>query len=75
MAEKPALYLDSQSGKIQGPSEVIGRLFANPKFKSWSAPPQSTIVISDPERLQRTVERLRELGYPVVEGSPPVSSP
>ena len=68
MAEKPTLYIDSQSGKIQGPGRVIGQLFANPKSKSWFAPPEeSTIVISDAERFQYTVDRLRQLGYPVVE--------
>jgi hypothetical protein len=68
MAEKPTLYVDTQSGKIQGPGRVIGQLFANPKSKSWFAPPEeSTIVISDAERFQYTVNRLRELGYPVVE--------
>jgi len=68
MAEKPTLYIDTQSGKIQGPGRVIGRLFANPKSKSWFAPPdESTIVISDAERFAYTVNRLRELGYPLVE--------
>ena len=73
MTEKPTLYVDYQTGKIQGPSEVIGRLFANPKLKSWSGPPASMIVISNPERLQQTVERLRQLGYPLVE-SPAATS-
>ena len=68
MAEKPTLYIDSQSGKIQGPGRIIGQLFANPKSKSWFAPPEeSTIVISDAERFQYTVDRLRQLGYPLVE--------
>lgn len=68
MAEKPTIYIDSQSGKIQGPGRVIGHIFANPKSKSWFAPPEeSTVVISGTERFQYTVNRLRELGYPVVE--------
>lgn len=68
MAEKPTLYIDSQSGKIQGPGRIIGQLFANPKSKSWFAPPEeSTIVISDEAQFQYTVERLRNLGYPLVE--------
>ncbi|ETX07416.1 hypothetical protein [Candidatus Entotheonella palauensis] len=72
MAEKPTIYIDYQSGKIQGPGRVIGHLFANPKSKSWFAPPEvSTIVISDAERFQYTVDRLRELGYPLVEGAAP----
>ncbi len=72
IADKPTLYVDYQAGKIQGPHQIIGRLFANPKAKSWYAPPaESTIAISDPQRLQQTVARLRELGYPVVEKAPP----
>lgn len=72
MAEKPTLYIDSQSGKIQGPHRIIGQLFANPKSKSWFAPPEeSTIVISDTARFQSTVERLRQLGYPLVERTAP----
>jgi hypothetical protein len=67
MTEKPTLYVDYSTGKIQGPSEVIGRLFANPKLKSWYGPPASMIIVSNPERLQQTVERLRQLGYPLVE--------
>jgi hypothetical protein len=67
---KSTLYIDYQTGKIQGPLEVIGRLFATPKTKSWYGPPESTIVISDPQRLQQTVERLRQLGYPLVENPP-----
>jgi hypothetical protein len=69
MAEKPILYVDYRTGKIQGPSEVIGRLFANPKLKSWYGPstPEATMVISDAQRLHQTVGRLRALGYPVVE--------
>jgi len=70
MADKPSLYIDYQAGTIRGPGEVIGRLFATPKDKSWYAPPESTIVISDPRRLQQTVARLRQLGYPVVEHPP-----
>jgi hypothetical protein len=68
MAEKPTIYIDPQSGKIQGPGRIIGQLFANPKSKSWFAPPgESTIVISDAERFQYTVNRLRQLGYPLVD--------
>jgi hypothetical protein len=72
MADKPTLYIDYQGGKIKGPGEIIGRLFANPKAKSWYPPPEeSMIVISDPQRFQQTVARLRELGYPLVETAPP----
>ncbi|MGQ4809617.1 hypothetical protein NKDENANG_03040 [Candidatus Entotheonellaceae bacterium PAL068K] len=71
MADKPTLFIDYQTGKIQGPSEVIGRLFATPKTKSWYGPPESTVVLSDPQRLQQTVARLRDLGYPLVESPPP----
>lgn len=67
MADKPTLYIDYQGGKIRGPGDVIGRLFANPKAKSWYPPPESMIVISDAQRFQQTVARLRELGYPLVE--------
>ena len=70
MAEKPTLYIDYQTGKIVGPSEVIGHLFANPKLKSWYGPPESMMVISDPQRFQKTLERLRQLGYPLVEKPP-----
>ena len=70
MADKPTLYVDYQSGKIQGPNKIIGRLFANPKAKSWYGPPESTIVISDPTRLQETVARLRQLGYSLLEHPP-----
>lgn len=70
MADKPTLYIDFQGGKIRGPGEVIGRLFANPKAKSWYPPPEAMIVISDPQRFQQTVARLRELGYPLVETAP-----
>ena len=70
MLDKPTLYIDSQGGKIRGPAEVIARLFANPKAKSWYPPPESMIVISDPQRFQQTVARLRELGYPLVEKPP-----
>lgn len=78
MAEKPkpALSIDYTTGQIRGPSETIGKLFATPKDKSWYIPPpdvESMIVISDPQRLQRTVERLRQLGYPLLEYPP--SSP
>ena len=70
MADKPTLYIDYHTGKIRGPSEVIGHLFANPKLKSWYGPPESMMVISDPHRFQKTVERLRQLGYPLVEDPP-----
>ena len=69
MADKPTLYIDYAGGKIQGPSEIISRLFATPKDKSWFGPPESTIVMSNPQRLRETVERLRQLGYPVIETS------
>lgn len=67
MSDKPTLYVDYERCVIQGPYKIIGRLFANPKAKSWFGPPESTIVISNPEQLCATVERLRELGYPLVE--------
>ena len=70
MADKPPFVVNYHTGTIQGPSAVIGRLFATPKTKSWDAPPEATIVISDPQRLRQTVARLRELGYPVVEHPP-----
>lgn len=71
MADKPTLHIDYQTGRIKGPNETIGRLFASPKAKSWYGPAESTVVISDPQRLQQTVARLRELGYPLVENPPP----
>jgi hypothetical protein len=71
MADKPLLYIDYHAGTIKGPGATIGRLFATPKDKSWDAPPVATIVISNPHRLQQTVARLRQLGYPLVESSPP----
>ena len=72
MADKPTLYIDYNTGKIQGPSEIIGRLFATPKTKSWyQGPPEATIVMSDPQRLRQTVARLRQLGYPLVESPAP----
>jgi hypothetical protein len=67
MAEKPSLYVNYQTGTIRGPGGVIGRLFAGPKDKGWDAPPEATIVISNPQRLQQTVARLRALGYPLIE--------
>jgi hypothetical protein len=80
MVDKPTLYIDYRTGKIRGPSEAIGHLFANPKLKSWYGPPESMMVISDPQRFQQTVERLRQLGYPLVETpspgeKPPATSP
>jgi len=71
MADKPPLVIHYHTGTIQGPSAVISRLFANPKMKSWDSLPEATIVISDPQRLQQTVARLRQLGYPLVEHPPP----
>ena len=70
MADKPTLYIDYQGGKIRGPGNIMGRLFASPKAKSWYPPPESMIVISDPHRFQQTVARLRALGYPLVETAP-----
>jgi hypothetical protein len=67
MAEKPSLSINYRTGTIQGPSAVMSRLFATPKTKSWDWLPEATIVISDPQRLQQTVARLRQLGYPLVE--------
>ena len=72
MADKPSLTVNYHTGTIQGPSAVISNLFANPKIKSWDAPPEATIVISDPQRLQQTVARLRQLGYPLVEHPAPM---
>ena len=71
MADKPSLVINYHTGTIQGPSAVISNLFANPKTKSWDSLPEATIVISDPQRLQQTVARLRQLGYPLVEQPPP----
>lgn len=70
MADKPPLVINYRTGTIQGPSAVISNLFANPKMKSWDSLPEATIVISDPQRLQQTVARLRQLGYPLVEHPP-----
>lgn len=72
MADKPCLTINYARGTIQGPSAVISRLFATPKTKSWDELPVATIVISDPHRLQQTVARLRQLGYPLVESPPPL---
>ena len=71
MADKPTLYIDYEGGTIRGPQEIIGRLFATPKTKTWLGPPEATMAISDPERLRRITERLRELGYPLVESRQP----
>ena len=71
MADKPTLYVNYQEGTIRGPGDSIGRLFSDPKAKSWFAPPESTIAISNPQRLQHTVARLRQLGYPLVEHPQP----
>lgn len=71
MADKPTLYIDCQGGKIRGPGDIMGRLFATPKAKSWYPPPEAMIVISDPQRFQQTVARLRKLGYPLIEAAPP----
>ncbi len=71
MAEKPTIYINHQRGTIKGPERVIGRLFANPKAKSWFGPTESTIVIGDAERFRQTVDRLRELGYPLEETPAP----
>jgi hypothetical protein len=71
MADKPTLYVDYHKRTIEGPGDIIGRLFSDPKAKSWFAPPQSTIVISNPQRLQQTIERLRQLGYPLIEHPQP----
>ena len=73
MADKPPLVIHYHTGTIQGPSAVISHLFATPKTKSWDSLPEATIVISDPQRLQQTVARLRQLGYPVVEHPVPTT--
>jgi hypothetical protein len=67
MADKPPLTINYHTGTIHGPSAVMSHLFATPKTKSWDWLPEATIVISDPQRLQQTVARLRQLGYPLVE--------
>ena len=72
MADKPTLYVDYEGGTIRGPQDIIGRLFANPKAKTWFGPPEGIMAISDPERLRQTAERLRRLGYPLVENGSPV---
>ncbi len=72
MAEdKPTLHIDYEKGTIKGPSKIISRLFAGPD-KSWypSSLPESTIAISDTERLKQTADRLRDLGFPLVEHPP-----
>jgi hypothetical protein len=71
MADKPPLVVNYHTGTIQGPSAVISHLFATPKTKSWDSLPEATIVISDPQRLQQTVARLRQLGYPLLEQPAP----
>ena len=75
MADKPTLYVDYEGGTIRGPQEIIGRLFATPKTKTWFGPPEAIMAISDPERLRQTAERLRQLGYPLVESGPPFAEP
>ena len=75
MAAKPTLYVNHERGTIKGPERVIGQLFANPKAKSWFGPPESTIVIGDADRFRQTVERLRELGYPLEETATPDQAP
>ena len=67
MPDKPTLYIDYEGGTIRGPQAIIGRLFATPKTKTWLGPPEATMAVSDPERLRRIAERLRGLGYPLVE--------
>lgn len=74
MADKPTLYIDHEGGTIRGPQEIIGRLFATPKTKTWFGPPEAIMAISDPERLRQISERLRELGYPLVESGSPRAS-
>lgn len=71
MAEKPSLSVNYQTGTIAGPSAVMSHLFATPKTKSWDWLPEATIVISDPQRLQQTVARLRQMGFPLVEHPAP----
>ena len=71
MAEKPTLYVDYAGGTIRGPQAIIGRLFATPKTKTWLGPPEATMAVSDPARLRRITDRLRELGYPLMESGSP----
>ena len=71
MAGKATLYIDYEGGTIRGPQEIIGRLFATPKTKTWLGPPEATMAVSDPDRLRRIAERLRELGYPLMESGQP----
>ena len=73
MADKPTLYVDYEGGTIRGPQEIIGRLFATPKTKTWYGPPEAVMAISDSERLRQTAERLRQLGYPLVESGSPAA--
>ena len=75
MADKPTLYIDYEGGTVRGPQEIIGRLFATPKTKTWLGPPEAIIAISEPERLRQTAERLRRLGYPLVESGPSIPEP
>ncbi|GIX46004.1 MAG: hypothetical protein KatS3mg131_0215 [Candidatus Tectimicrobiota bacterium] len=71
MRAKATFYADFRRGTLQGPSALIGRLFANPKLKSWTAPPTATVVIGDPQRLRQVVAHLRRLGYVVQESEAP----
>ena len=73
MADKPTLYVDYEGGTIRGPQEIIGRLFATPKTKTWYGPPEAVMAISDAGRLRQTAERLRQLGYPLVESGAPAA--
>ena len=75
MADKPTLYIDYEGGTIRGPQAIIGRLFATPKTKTWFATsPEAIMAVSDPQRLRQTAERLRQLGYPLVESGSPQAS-
>ena len=75
MADKPTLYIDYEGGTIRGPQAIIGRLFATPKTKTWFATsPEAIMAVSDPGRLRQTAERLRQLGYPLVESGSPQAS-
>jgi hypothetical protein len=66
IGRKFPLHIDYQAGTVRGPVEVMGRLFA-PARGYFYGPPESTVVIGDPQRLRRVAERLRRMGYPLVE--------
>ena len=71
MADKPPLSINYRTGTIQGPSAVMSRLLPPRRPRVGTGCRRLLIVISDPQRLQQTVARLRQLGYPLVESPTP----